>query len=103
MMTAASVLKSARQLIADFGAAQSGNVVLTFALATLPIIGSVGAAVDYSRANSAKASLQAAIDAAGLILSRDAQTLTQAQLAAKADALVKANLNYPSLSNLTIT
>ena len=36
---------------------------MTFALATIPLIGFVGAAVDYSRANSAKAAMQAALDA----------------------------------------
>jgi Flp pilus assembly protein TadG len=97
------MLKSARRLIADFRAARGGNVVITFALATIPVVGGVGAAVDYSRANSAKTALQAAIDSAALILSKDAQTLTQAQLASKADAIVKANFNYPQATNLTIT
>src|SRR5947209_4132064 len=38
-----------------------GNVAPMFALAVLPIIGLTGAAVDYSRANSTKVSLQAAL------------------------------------------
>ena len=58
--------------------AKAGNVVITFAL-TIPIIGFVGAAVDYSRANSAKASMQAALDAAAFTLSKEAQGLTTAQ------------------------
>jgi Flp pilus assembly protein TadG len=103
MIDAAAILTRARRLLTRFGAARGGNVVMTFALATLPVIGGIGAAVDYSRGNSAKTALLAAIDAAGLILSKDAQTLTQAQLAAKADALVKANLNYPSMTNLVVT
>jgi len=103
MFDTAALFERARKLVTRFAAAKSGNVVMTFALATIPVIGGVGAAVDYSRANSAKSALQAAIDAAGLILSKDAQTLTQAQLMSKADALVKANLNYPSLSNLVVT
>ena len=40
----------------------------------IPIIGFVGAAVDYSRANSAKAAMQAAIDSTALMLSKDAST-----------------------------
>lgn len=103
MVAAAKMLKSVRRLIADFSAARGGNVVVTFALSIIPIIGGVGAAVDYSRANSAKTALQAAIDSAALILSKDAQTLTPAQLASKADAIVKANFNYPQATNLVVT
>ncbi|MGV3634594.1 MAG: vWA domain-containing protein [Pseudorhodoplanes sp.] len=76
---------------------------MTFALALLPMVGAIGSAVDYSRANSAKVALQAAVDAAGLALSKDAQTLTQGQLASKADALVKANFNYPEAIDVTVT
>ena len=47
----------------NFSSADSGNVLITFALALLPIMGVVGAAVDYSRANSDKTAMQAAIDA----------------------------------------
>ncbi len=46
----------------DFRKARAGNVALTFALATVPIIGTVGFAVDYSHANSVKAAMQAALE-----------------------------------------
>jgi Flp pilus assembly protein TadG len=46
--------------------AQRGNVVLTFALAAIPVVGAVGAAVDYSRANNYRSQLQAAADAASV-------------------------------------
>ena len=54
--------------------------MLTFALATIPMIGLVGAAVDYSRGNSAKAAMQAAVDSTALMLSKEAQNLTTGQL-----------------------
>ena len=44
------------------------------------MIGFVGAAVDYSRGNSAKAAMQSAVDSTALMLSKEAQTLTTAQL-----------------------
>jgi Flp pilus assembly protein TadG len=103
MINATSLARRARRLVSDFRAAKGGNVVMTFALATLPVVGAIGAAVDYSRANSAKVALQAAVDAAGLMLSKEAQTLTQAQLASKADALVKANFNYKGAVDVTVT
>ena len=43
-------------------AANGANVTVTFALATIPMVGFVGAAVDYSHANSVKAAMQAAAD-----------------------------------------
>ena len=51
-----------------------------FALATLPIIGFVGAAVDYSRANSVKAAMQTALDSTALMLSKEAAFDTEDQL-----------------------
>jgi len=86
-----------------FGAARSGNVTVTFALATIPIIGFIGAAVDYSRASSAKTSMQAALDSTALILSKEAQTLSSEQLSAKALAYFKANFNRPEVQNIIVT
>jgi Flp pilus assembly protein TadG len=47
-------------------ASERGNVMLTFALALIPIVGAVGAAVDYSRANNFRTQLLAAADAASV-------------------------------------
>jgi len=57
-----------RNALHEFRAAHSGNVAIIFALATLPIIAFVGAAVDYSRANSVKVAMQAALDSTALML-----------------------------------
>ncbi len=103
MIDAFAMLTWIRQLVADFSGDRRGNIMITFALASIPVIGAVGAAVDYSRGNSAKTSLQAAIDAAGLILSKEAQTLTSAQLSSKAQTLVKANLNYSGMTDLAVS
>ena len=71
--------------LCSFGTARSGNVAITFAMATLPIIGGVGAAVDYSHANSVKVALQAALDSTALMLSKEAATDTSSAL--QSDAL----------------
>ncbi|MGD9924005.1 MAG: VWA domain-containing protein [Pseudorhodoplanes sp.] len=80
-----------------------GNVSMLFALALVPTIGVIGSAVDYSRANSARTAMQAALDSTGLILSKEAQSLTQAQLQTKALAIFKANFNHPEVKNLVVT
>lgn len=53
-------------MINRFRECRSGSVAIVFALALLPITLAVGAAIDYSRANSAKSTLQGALDAAVL-------------------------------------
>jgi Flp pilus assembly protein TadG len=70
--------------LSAFRAARGGNVAITFAIATLPILGFVGAAVDYSRANSVKAAMQTALDATALMLAKEAATDTEDQLKANA-------------------
>jgi len=71
--------KNLRRKLSAFGADQRGNIALTFLLVALPIIAFVGAAVDYSRANSVKASMQAALDATALMMSKEAATDTDTQ------------------------
>lgn len=58
----------------SFRTAGGGNVAIIFGIAIVPIIGAVGAAVDFSHANALKAAMQAAIDATALGLSKTAGT-----------------------------
>ena len=92
-----------RSRLRTFIGCERGNVVMTFALATIPMIAFVGAAVDYSRGNSAKAAMQSAVDATALILSKEAQNLTTAQLNSKADAIFNAQFHRPDVTNLVVT
>src|SRR5262245_33450431 len=84
-------------------AATEGQVVLTFAIATVPIIGFVGAAVDYSRANSDRAAMQAAVDATALMLSKTASTLTSSQLNQQATSYFNALFTRPEVTNVVVT
>ena len=74
-----------------------------FALAIVPIIGLVGAAVDYSRGNAARTAMFAAVDATALMLSRDAATMTPAEVQAKATSYFNAQFNRPEVANLNVT
>ena len=71
-----------------------------FALAIIPVIGLVGAAVDYSRANSLRTAVQSALDATALAMARSAPTLTESQLQTKANAHFAALFNRPDAKNL---
>jgi Flp pilus assembly protein TadG len=83
--------------------ANGGNITITFALATVPIIGFVGAAVDYSRANSDKAAMQAAVDATALMLSKNVSTLSPTQLNTNATNYFNALFHRTDVNNIVIT
>jgi Flp pilus assembly protein TadG len=86
-----------------FGGDRAGNVMITFALATLPIVGFTGFAVDYSHANSVKTAIQAAIDSTALMLSRDAATVSAAQLQTKAQNYFNSLFTRPEAINVVVT
>jgi Flp pilus assembly protein TadG len=86
-----------------FSRADSANVLLTFSLTLLPIMGFVGAAVDYSRADSDKTAMQAAVDATALWLSKNAATMTIAQLNQNATNHFNAVFTRTDVTNIVIT
>ena len=96
-------MRQLRDCLRRFRAANNGNVVLTFALLLFPIVGAMGAAVDYSRGNSDKAAMQAAVDATALMLSKEVSTLTPSQTAKKATAYFKAVFNRTGVNNIKVT
>jgi Flp pilus assembly protein TadG len=89
--------------LARFGRSRDGNIALTFALSLIPLLAFVGAAVDYSRANSMKASMQAALDATALMSSKNAASLTAAQVQAAAQTYFSALFTRPEAKNVIIT
>jgi Flp pilus assembly protein TadG len=119
-MLAASIFRRLRTAVARFGGANQGNVAVIFAIAALPVLTFVGAAIDYSRANAARSSMQAALDSTALMLSKDLSSgvitntsatnlTTQAQAyftALYTDPNAKANANSPTTApviNVTYT
>ncbi|MGA7972829.1 MAG: TadE/TadG family type IV pilus assembly protein [Pseudolabrys sp.] len=97
-----SLWSSMSRLLRRFKSDRKGNVAITFALATLPIIGFVGTAVDYSSANAAKADLQAALDSTALMLAKYAPSHTDAEIQSKASAYFKAIFDAPNVSNISL-
>lgn len=90
--------------LARFAAAEQGNIAMIFAIALVPVLSLVGAAVDYSRAVQARTSMQAALDSAALMLSKDLSsgTITTSQISTKAqayfNALFTGTATLPSVS-----
>ncbi len=100
-----SLLTSFRQFWSG-SRSRAGNVAIIFSLAIVPIVGGIGAALDYSMANSNRTSMQKALDSTALALAK-LMPLSQAQLDEKGWQIFSANLgtlkvNMPQ-SGLVIT
>lgn len=70
---------------------RSGNVAMIFALASVPMVGLIGAAVDYSRASSDRSALQVAVDAAALAGARQLPK-GKSEVKSAVDGFMKANM-----------
>jgi Flp pilus assembly protein TadG len=101
-MAIRSILSRCKNRLRRFGAAQDGNAAVIFALAMLPTIGLMGAAIDYSRASAVRSALQSALDSAALMVSKTAPTMTQDEMRAAAERYVGAIYKYNSTYAPTI-
>ena len=77
---------------------------MIFAIALLPILGFIGAAVDYTRANSARSSMQAALDSTALMLSKDLSegAITTSQINSKAQTYFTALYTNPDAKSVSV-
>jgi Flp pilus assembly protein TadG len=90
-------------LFARFFRDRKGGVAPLLALGIIPLVGAVGAAVDYSRAGSVRSAMQSAADATALMLAKTASTSTAAQLQQNATSFFVANFNRPEAQGLTVS
>jgi Flp pilus assembly protein TadG len=80
-----------------------GGAAPFLALSLIPLMGFTGAAIDYARANATKVAMQAALDSTGLILSKNANTMSGADLTSSASTIFNAQFNRPEAQNVSIT
>jgi Flp pilus assembly protein TadG len=73
-----------------------GNIAILFGLAIIPVMGAMGAAVDYSLANASRTALQASLDNTGLMLAK-MMPLSDAALNTKGWQIFQGNLGYSPL------
>jgi Flp pilus assembly protein TadG len=98
-----SIFTRLRDQILSFGGNRDGNIAMIFALCSLPVVGMMGAAVDYSRANAVKADLQSALDATALMVSKSAPNLTATELQTAANSYFAALFQSAEAGTTTIT
>src|SRR5882757_9665251 len=105
-MHCTAIFSRVRAAARRFARADQGNIAVIFAIAAVPIISFVGAAIDYSRANSARSSMQAALDSTALMVAKDLTngTITADQISAKALAYFGAlYTNVDAKSSVTVS
>lgn len=80
------VIRNAHRLLSSFASDRRGNIAVIFALALLPMLSFVGAAIDYSMAARAKVKLTSALDTAVLVATAKTE-ITKSASTAQSDAL----------------
>jgi Flp pilus assembly protein TadG len=92
-----------RERCRRFGGAVEANTIVVFALAFLPLLGLLGAAIDYSRANAAKTAMQAAADTTVLVLAQNAASQSAPDVQAAGATIYQSLLVRPEATNLKVT
>ncbi len=80
-----------------------GGVAPMLALTAIPLMGAVGVAVDFSRANATRTAFQAALDSTALMLSKSAATQSKEALQTAATEKFNALFSRPDASNVAVT
>ena len=79
-----------------------GGVAPLMGFLAIPLMGFVGVAVDYSRANAARTAFQASLDSTALMLSKNAATQTGADLQTAATDTFNALFTRTDVTNVAI-
>ena len=100
-----TIFSRVRAATCRFAGANQGNIAVLFAIAAVPIISFVGAAIDYTRANAARSAMQAALDSTALMLGKDLTdgTITTSQISAKATAYFTALYTNTDANSVSVT
>jgi Flp pilus assembly protein TadG len=92
------VLARLKETLRSFRKDSRGNFAMTFALSVVPIVGAVGAAVDYGQSGSIRSAMQGAADAASLSTIKIASTLNPAQVQSAAVGFFNASFSRPGIA-----
>ncbi|MGL4241479.1 MAG: pilus assembly protein TadG-related protein, partial [Beijerinckiaceae bacterium] len=98
-----TIISRARTALNTFGRDRRGNLSSAVAMALMPMAAASGVAIDYSRLSSARAALQAALDAGTLASATESNGRTEAELRATVDKFIIGNKRENAYKNLTYT
>jgi Flp pilus assembly protein TadG len=104
-MFGASFRNQVRSAATRFVGADEGNVAVIFCIALVPLLSFVGAAIDYTRANAARSSMQAALDSTALMVSKDLTQgiITTSQISAKAQSYFTALYTNKDANSVSVS
>ena len=103
MTTPGSLKTRLIETIFRFRESGDANIAIVFAISAPVLIAFVGAAVDYSRANSARTDMQVTLDSAAMMLSKTAASLTTAQVTTTGASYFTGMFNRSDVSNVSVT
>ena len=101
-MTTNRLMPRLRDACRRFAAAKDGNTVVVFALAFIPLMGLVGAAVDYAQANRLQTAMQAAADTTALMVAQSAASQNSTQVQTASDTYYRGVFSNPAAEGLTV-
>ena len=90
-------------LLTRFWKNRQGSVAPLVGIAIIPLLGAVGAAVDYTQANATRTAFQNALDSTALMLSKTAALQTGPELQAAATSTFNALFTNSNAKNVTVT
>lgn len=90
-------------MLVQFLKNRRGGVAPLMGFLAIPLMGFVGVAVDYSRANAARTAFQASLDSTALMLSKNAATQTGSDLQVTASDTFNALFTRPDVTNVAVT
>ncbi|CAN7578376.1 pilus assembly protein [Bradyrhizobium sp. LjRoot220] len=100
-----AIFSRLRAAAGRFAKADQGNIAVLFGIAAVPILTFVGAAIDYSRASSARSAMQTALDSTALMLAKDLSngTIKTSDINTKAEAYFRALYTNTEARGVTVS
>jgi Flp pilus assembly protein TadG len=102
-MQTAKLISRLGHALRSFCSAREGNVAIGVGLVSIALFGFVGAAIDYSRANLLKTSMQSALDSTTLKLGRQYYTLSGSLLQTEGSDIFASLFKRPEAKNTAVT
>ena len=98
-------MQSLFRLMNRFRKDQRGNIVMIFAIMLVPLLSFMGAAIDYSRATRARATMQSVLDSVSLMVAKDLSSglITTAQVNTKAQTYFNALYTDSEAQSVSVT
>jgi Flp pilus assembly protein TadG len=90
-------------LLSRFRKNTRGGIAPLLGITIIPLMGAVGAAVDYSQASATRVAFQSALDSTALMISKTAPNESSSDLQTQATNFFNAQFSRPGVSNVVVS